>query len=426
MISGGKALPGPVSVSPSAISIADTATGTVATASCTMLDASSCAGATFTLNDPHGWLTVSGSNINRTGTALVAGHYTDLQLQATKNGHTFPASPTNNLTLDVSAPGAAPAPAVAAGFTTPIIQADFTAGGTVKIFGGAPIANTNTNQYITNCGAAASIPNQPATWHFTYSATGNSGNTLPCPGNISIVSDTGVSPNTQALTRTLGVGQLASVDASLSFPVVYGQPCCNTSWLPNETFRIVTFRTDCGTLFQKDPSNCFFQPGTQNGEVAMWSTVADSAYTNHIDLNDIETNYAGGNQVWVGSMGYGAGGNIGPAFASAGPTAPPVYITAATLYTSDESSAIWACQWINPNASYTTGFTGCVSVSPTPSSIYTMRDRTYMFSTAMNPGANFDGVQSFPLNMWITKFEMWSCAGVASGSCPGPMISTWP
>jgi hypothetical protein len=95
-------LPGPVSVAPSAISIADNATGTVATASCTMSDASLCAGATFTLNDPHNYLTVSGSSINRTGTSLVDGTYTDLQLQATKNGHTFPAAPTNNLTLTVT------------------------------------------------------------------------------------------------------------------------------------------------------------------------------------------------------------------------------------------------------------------------------------------------------------------------------------
>jgi hypothetical protein len=92
-------------VAPSAISIADNATGTVATASCTMSDASLCAGATFPLNDPHTYLTVSGASINRTGTALVDGTYTDLQLQACKNGICFPPSPTNNLTLTVNPSG---------------------------------------------------------------------------------------------------------------------------------------------------------------------------------------------------------------------------------------------------------------------------------------------------------------------------------
>jgi hypothetical protein len=304
-----------------------------------------------------------------------------------------------------------PAPAAAAGFTTPVINADFTTPGNFW---------SNTANYITNCGAAASVPNQPTTWHFTNAQTFTN-NQSPC-SQTSIVIDTAGGGN-QALRKLLGVGEVSTNDGSLTFPTPYGQGGAS-SWLPNERFIVVTARLDCLTRYQQAcPPG--FVAGQTNGEVAFWSTEA-TGLPAWIDLNDLETGYPSRCCSWNGSIGDFSHA-LPDAFPVASATDPmTAYHTIATLYTSDESSAIWACQWVDPNPSYTTGFIGCISYTGASSGQYTQHNRYYLLSTSLIPTKARGGVQSYPMSLWIKSFAMWSCTNFATQTCPGTMVTHWP
>ena len=161
-----------------------------------------------------------------------------------------------------------------------------------------------------------------------------------------------------------------------------------------------------------------------------------------MDENDFETQYVNGQAVWEGGM---------QSYKPSAYQYPRLlvnvnmlqYHTIATLYTSDGATAIWQCQWVDPNPSYSTGFVGCTSIRPPNGGpIYAERDRTYLLSTALNPPQSSGGVQSYPMNLWITNFQIWSCSNVGSGrrhrrwsglgprspghTCPGTMITHWP
>jgi hypothetical protein len=71
-------------------------------------------------------------------------------------------SPPQNVAVTFTPSSSVPPPAAAAGFTSPVINADFTTPGNFW---------SNTADYITNCGAASSVPNQPSTWHFSNTET---------------------------------------------------------------------------------------------------------------------------------------------------------------------------------------------------------------------------------------------------------------
>jgi len=62
--------------------------------------------------------------------------------------------------------------AAAAGFNTCVVAADFTVSGNFW---------SNTANYVTNCGASASVAGTPSSWHFTSwtSTGGGTGSMLP-------------------------------------------------------------------------------------------------------------------------------------------------------------------------------------------------------------------------------------------------------
>lgn len=318
-------------------------------------------------------------------------------------------------------PAGVPAPAAAAGFTTPVVQADFTMPGNFW---------SNTANYITNCGAASSVPNQPATWHFSFNQTYTQ-NQLPCPADIAIVTDSGVSPSTQALWRQVPVNALSTDDGSLMFPTVWNSSSgLLTAWLPNEYFVIVTARVDCGTWYQH---TCAQGPvaGATNGEIAFWNSSSGPAAQNGgkwLDEATWEVNYVSipTNVVWDGTMEEWPQ-QSGPSDSIQNVNVDfTQYHTIAVLYTSDESSAVWQCRWVDPNVSYTTGFVGCDHLALQDSSVYREQDRYYLLSTSILPTPSSGGVQSYPMNIWIKSFQMWSCSNVGNGTCPGTMVTHWP
>jgi hypothetical protein len=296
-----------------------------------------------------------------------------------------------------SAPPAAsdptvPAPAAAAGFTTQVLNADFTA---------AQWANTAT--YITNCGAGTALANQPATWTFTFQIDGSM---APC-GNSTIVSDGG----SNALYMNWPVSQYSAGNAGYNFTwpsYFHSSQTSATSWLPMEYYVEWTWRSDSGTLNQSGGSN--------GGHLDLWATsMSESGVCCWTDENHFEefqppsTGFCTSVQAWV-------------PFSSSSSACSTVDMTQyhkiGALLTSDESTNTYLCLFVDdvfvPN---------CVSEASktSPDNAYTLHDRALTF---------FENVYGKPpvndIHAWFRSIRMWACAKYATHGCPGTMVTHWP
>jgi hypothetical protein len=141
----------------------------------------------------------------------------------------------------------------------------------------------------------------------------------------------------------------------------------------------------------------------------------------HVDNDDFETFYFA-TPTWCAHVDeWTPGVNTGALKCT--PPDMTSYHTIEALYTSNETNSYAQCVAVDGASA------GCSSESFSFSSNYTEKDRTHFMSMSLVPQKVNGGIQSYPFNMWITHFEMWSCAnvGVASAAtCPGTIVTTLP
>jgi hypothetical protein len=298
-----------------------------------------------------------------------------------------------------------PAPAAAAGFTNHIIAADFT----------SP-AYSNTASFIVNCGASASVSGQPSTWHYylnlgSSSATPGSGYPGSLCGNITMVSDP---PYSQVMRLTYPVSQFSSSNnqITMTFPGEYAGSYAGGQWLPTELYEKIVLRAPASSWAQSTPdgSQRTVPPGGDTGGQWLFE-ITSEPYNGkaHATINSWPGNYqavdpAGVVYNWPGGDYTG-------------------YQTIEALYTSDESTNLWECVWLNANPTYTTGFQGCMPTYTTGFSVPNLTKAKNMieFLVALSNNGTDGDTQAF-----IKSWDVYVCPGSPASTCPGTMITTWP
>jgi hypothetical protein len=315
----------------------------------------------------------------------------------------------------ISGASTPPPNAAAAGFTKPVVQADFTKPGN---FWSTP-AN-----YMTNCGAAHSVANQPSTWHFTWSYQFTA-NELNCNASVSVVTDTAVTPNVQILKLQYLVSQFTTGNggfgnaAALAFPNP-GMAGTNTSWMPNEWYSKSVWRFDATTLAQQ----------TGNETDASWSTnlVKEGGGCCFFDEDAFELPFYSSGTHPTGCSPTGitcACGQLNEWPGPAGNYSSPwfntglicvqedftQYHTFEYLATSDESTGVTICQWVD--GTFNACASGALNGPANGNNDYLDRGRSILVQ-AMNAHAPTSN-----MTLYLQSFELWSCPNFASGTCPG-------
>jgi hypothetical protein len=296
--------------------------------------------------------------------------------------------------------GGVPAPAQAAGFTTPVLQADFTVPGNFW---------SNTANYITNCGAADSVSGQPSTWHFTNSQWAPAFNTLPC-SRTSIMTDPtyGGQVLNQLLkptdTYTDSNGQ-TQCGGALEFPAHTSQ---HGTFLPISYYIQFVFRGDAGTVQYT---------GSTWGHPSWWSHTVDWQSPSYVDNNDWELMingpsrwFCGDYQEWPEGYQTNSGGCTAP-----GTPDITQYHTLEVLYTSDGSTKAAQCEWLDGALQW------CNAGSFAHSTTYAEKDKTWDSSLT-----TYGGLTLVDENLYFKSIMIFSCANVGTSTCFGTVIDHWP
>jgi hypothetical protein len=303
-----------------------------------------------------------------------------------------------------------PAPATAAGFTTPVMKVDFTT-----------VDSTWPANNIVECGASESVGGQPSGWHFHIVAPGNI--SLPC-ARATIVTDTAAGPSGshQALQfQYLTTDPPANGSgANLSWPYK-GFNGNAGPWMPDAYYAKIVFRWDAQTVYQNG-----------NSDDGWWSTSASTGLSTWADLNMGETTYGGatsaGHNSWGGGYWEWVTGGCSPGSPSpphcnlfAGVTSPVIdfttYHTFEFLWTQDGSANAAECYWMDGVLQ------NCGSGSFVNSVNYSEHDR--IINWAMGVTYNTSNLSNNATG-YIQDYEVWSCPGFATGTCAGTVISHWP
>jgi hypothetical protein len=310
-------------------------------------------------------------------------------------GHGLPPMGTTSVSPSGSC-ATAPSNAQLAGFATKVICADFTA------VGGA---YSNTASFMVNCGASASVANTPSSWHF-YNVYPPYGSTQQSCGESSITTDS-VCGGCQILMITWPISA-SNQGGMLSFPIpnaINHSGSKNTNWMPNEYYTKEIIRTDTNTIFQGGSA-----VGT-TGHIFWGSTSQTEGGGTWLDENHWEEwENPPVNQIWCGTLQEWTP-TFTPYGTICGTADMTVYHTVENLVTSDESTGVTLCLWLDGV------FQSCTSHGLSVSSSYTDRDR--IFVSEADRSYNSGNPLTFDSHTWKQRFEVWTCAGFATGTCPG-------
>lgn len=325
-------------------------------------------------------------------------------------GLAYGANPSADLSVQI-VPAGSPAPAVpaqaaAAGFTTQVLNADFTQ--TTGTW-------SNTANFMTNCGAAESVPNQPATWHFT-AFDWPSRNPLSCLPYTQLVTDSG-----SQVLKFVQPKNGSEHDQDMGFPHQLGGGSDVTSWLPPEYYSKIVVRMDNAGIWQS-PDCCI------RGQGVFWSTTTTYGGTAWWDEDFTEFGWAGDANSYKfegqSQEGNHTGGFVSHCCSDTAFGAIDIssgYHTLETLVTSNETSNMSLCIWWDGS------FVGCTGGGLTLGSGYAYKARDRAYYLALNtinnsgrPPPNAD------LIMYIKSLQIFSCANFATGTCPGTIVDHWP
>ena len=293
-------------------------------------------------------------------------------------------APLSGQVVSAGSTSAVPAPAAAAGFTTQVLNADFTSA-----------AWANPANYVVSCGATQSVSNQPSTWHF-YSGLAF-GSALPC-SRTSIMTDP-VFGNQTLRFQYLVSDYQTTYDGWLSFPSNFGK----TGLLPNELYTRIVWRSDAGTINQQGGSNV--------GHLAYWSTTMSyrtPKYWNDENFKESFANLQWKNSLWEWPEQLVVSNSLQTVDMTQ-------YHTMESLVTSDENTNVYECTWLDGT------FIDCIHQSFIHSQTYSEHNRAVILAL---------GVYGQPpvsnMTAYIKSIEIYSCPNFATSTCPGTMVTTWP
>lgn len=310
----------------------------------------------------------------------------------------YGASGSANLTiLVVPASGAGvPGPAAAAGFTTQALNADFT----------SP-AYSNKATFINECGATATLRFY---WSRFLSTTG-----LSC-NDIAVVSDGGSLPQVFTISyppsEWMTGGDTGA--ANLNYPGYAYQPGIPCAVWPAGCFPIEFY---IESVFRTSEAS-WHQPGTI-GHMYL-DTIGRNIKPDHTYPANNWFEWIAWETTQPPDPNFGAGMadafNFGPVtFWNMDATQ---YHKVGVLVTSDESTNIWKCTWVDDAFQVCQGF-------PQPGAQvtnYTQHDN----DISIGFGTFNNVAPTVPIQLWFQYIKIWTCSGYQTGGCAGPMVDHWP
>jgi len=352
----------------------------------TTSDGSAFVGST-SITDSSGNFTLSGPTTSPNLVTAVAnippGPYTP-NLFATQNGTQI----RQSVPITVPNSGAVPAPAVAAGFTQQVINADF-----------SQPAYSNIATWVDGCGG----PTTGDRWVYRWWYTGTAG---PCDHIIMEPDPTIGGKQVMHIRFLVSDGSSPASNLSLSFPDAFNVN--NNNHFPMGLYVEITFRIAAASLV------------SQPGVFAIWSPymIGGPGYVFLWEADDIEVqpNSASGG-TWI----YGDGGiewdYTQPAGMQAigGIGAPlstlrddeTVYHTYGMLWTTDTTSQIWKCQYLDGGVTTGTA-TACGGNNPAHPVILTHHDQNLVLNWG---GAPTGGAVTSNVDIYIQSVTAWVCPG---------------
>lgn len=303
-------------------------------------------------------------------------------------GLTYGANPSVNLSLQIvpaatiPAPGSIPAPAAAAGFTTQALNADFT------VVGGF---YSNTANFVDNCGATSAQRFYTQIFDGGYASCNT----------------------TRIITDPVYGGQVLLFEQSalnevntLDWPSHYTQPGLS---LPNEIYVRATFRTTTTSMTEGDHKPIdFFMILNATGYSAWFEPdFLEVCLPGYCPNNN---NSVGGMIDWPMGVGNFSSGN------TTWNMDLTQYHTAEFLLTSDESTRVYKCTWIDGT------FIDCNNIVLHDPNEYHQHQNALTAWIGAIGGTPYVHLAQF----LFKKIEIWECPNYQTTGCPGTMITTWP
>jgi len=344
------------------------------------------------------------------------------------------ADPSATLTVHIGAAGV-PAPAARAGFTTQALNADFTAtSGTYSTLAG----------FVDTCGASTT-----PRWYLAYPAL-NATTQLPC-SDLSFVNDTANGGASKVLLVTFPTAAWSSAgtpnteDAatiSLEWPAYSpysgSNPCSITGWaagcLPNEMYAEWRFRIDHAGWDQNFTAGLGTHVATWamgRGRTQPTGGGFDPTYWTEIDYMEMVGNSGTTNSPQCTVAPCVDGGMIAQGTGLGGPQTWETldisqWHTFGVLVTSDESTAIWKCTYIDGVLNVPCTALTTASGQLPSSHQYTQHDNVLSLAylgtgAGAPPFYNIRPVN--PIRGWYQYAQIWTCANYQTTGCPGTMIT---
>jgi hypothetical protein len=313
--------------------------------------------------------------------------------------------PTSNGIACAAGPtyaGSIPAPAAQSGvgFTTCALNADF-----------SNSLYSNTSTWINECGATTP-------WRFYLGYRYSTG--APC-SRADIENDGSVGKNVLHIQFQPGDSSTGNGIFSFTWPGAW-LTTTGSPYLPNEMFLQTTFRISSATLTSSWKPPGPFDFWLQSNRAPCTSgtgTCPPSWFEN--DFMETDNVGQGGVFPWGGGLIDWSNGNAiyGPVVT--GTIDPTQYHTLGVLLTSDESSAIAKCVWIDGSPQ------GCNSMtSSSASAPWNYPQHNNIVDVFLGSGGN---TISNNMDIYIQDIRVWECAGylattAPAAGCPGTVITT--
>jgi hypothetical protein len=289
-------------------------------------------------------------------------------------------------------PPVVPAPAAAAGFTTPALNADF-----------SQSTYSNIATWVDGCGG----PTSGLRWLFRVGGAGNFNPSNPC-SRLIMETDTTIGKQVLHLQSLAAEGPPGGgVSFWFMWPqLFYTTP---TSYLPFERYTQIVFRMSSSSLVTSGS-------GTSNS----WGTFDTiGGQTNWIepDMFEVQINTVDANNTSIygdGSIEYCNGTPFCNGIFSS-PTNGEranmtVYHTFGSLFTSDGTTRFEKCDYLDGT------LVGCAGFNPNNPSDLTAHAYTYTGGWGGTGTSN-------NTDIYIQDVQVWSCANWQSQACPGTVIT---
>jgi hypothetical protein len=181
-------------------------------------------------------------------------------------------------------------------------------------------------------------------------------------------------------------------------------------FFPNETYIEMTFRTTSQSLVQNGSGpfgsiDWFWE--SLRGETPPPPSWVEIDFLEIVNTPHSSPNWGGGLLDWQPNPNYGP--------VTYGTTDLTQYHTLGVLVTSDESSNIYKCTFMDGS------FIGCINQAQGEPRNYVQHNNAVTVWLGW-PGTNYTS----PVQVYIKSIKIWECANYQTTGCPGTMVTHWP